>query len=229
MRPGAWLVAACVWCMIPAVAHAETAAPDDFEVEFIQAEWPEQAVREFEVDKYPVRWRHRLAGDDIFAGIRFTAPLARQPLWELTTDYADVSRMAPGVESMRYLEQSETRQVIELTVKVLWKTMTLTFEIEHAAPRMVRFRWRYPGLAEYRGVCTLEEAGEQTVVELSTWLSSKRSLPKRLLLVALRMVMLDGAKNLLQQCEAHPQTALRDAPVEAPTRQAGPRALPFGW
>lgn len=124
-----------------------------------------------------MRWRQRASkGEGIFAGVRFVAPLPRELVWNLANDYQDIGQMTPGVTAVRYLERSERRQVIQLDVKILWKTFQLTFEVEHDPPASVRFRLIHEALGEYRGVCLFDEVPPSgtddrtvgTAVELAT-------------------------------------------------------------
>ena len=159
-----------------------------------------------------MRWRQRASRKDgIFAGVRFTAPLDRQTVWELSTDYSDIGKETPGVTAVRFLEQRPTRQVIQIDVKVLWKTLRLIFEVEQDPPNVMRFQLRNSPLGEYRGVCQFEDSPDDpahgrskgTTVELSTWLKPTRPVPMGLLLVVERMTFLQGVKSFLETCEAH--------------------------
>ena len=176
---------------------------DSIETEFIERPWPGQWVHEFEVGRDPVRWRQRADKEEgIFAAVRFEAPLPRQAVWDLANEYQDVGRITPGVTAVRYLERSETREVIQVDVKVLWKTLTLTFEVEKDPPQAVRFRLVNEALGEYRGVSAFTEEGTgRTGVELATWLAPSRPVPMRLLLLVERMVMLRAARDFLETCE----------------------------
>ncbi|MBI2105124.1 MAG: hypothetical protein HYT90_06090 [Candidatus Omnitrophica bacterium] len=158
--------------------------------------------------RHPVRWRQRASKQDgIFAGVRFAAPLPRQAVWDLANDYQDIGRTTPGVRAVRYLERSETREVIQLDVKVLWKQLTLTFEVEKEPPRIMRFRLVNEALGEYRGISVFAEepgGGERpagTGIEMATWLKPSRPVPMGLLLLAERMVMLKAADEFLETCE----------------------------
>lgn len=152
--------------------------------------------------RYPVRWRQRASKQEgIFAGIRFEAPLSRQVMWEESTDYSDIGRITPGVTAVRYLEQSERRQVIQIDAKVLWKTLRLTFEVEQEPPRAIRFRLTNEALGEYRGLCTFEETPPGTTAELITWLKPSRPVPMGALLLLERMVLLHAVREFLEKCE----------------------------
>jgi hypothetical protein len=173
---------------------------------FLEGSWPKQLVRELEVGRYPVRWRQRAsASDGIFAGIRFLAPLPRQVMWEQSTDYSDIGQITPGVTAVRYLEQSEHRQVIQIDAKVLWKTLQMTFEVEQEPPKAIRFRLTNEALGDYRGLCTFEETptstGPGTTAELITWLKPSRPVPMGALLLLERMVLLRAVREFLQECE----------------------------
>jgi hypothetical protein len=138
-------------------AQAET-SNHGIDTSFIERPWPKQWMREFEVGRDLVRWRQRAHKQDgIFAAVRFEPPLPRQTVWDLANDYQDIGQGVPGVTAVRYLEQSPTRQVVQLDVKVLWKTLTLTFEVEQEPPKAVRFRLVNEALGEFRGVCIFEE------------------------------------------------------------------------
>jgi len=200
-------VALALLCPL-AVSWLSEAAID---TEFLERPWPNQWVHELEVGRHPVRWRQRASRrDGIFAGVRFDVPLERQTVWGLANDYQDIGQLTPGVTAVRYLEQSETRQVIAVDVKVLWKELTLTFEVERDPPRAVRFRLVNEVLGEYRGLCVFDESpgpeaggrSDATRVELATWLLPSRPVPMRLLLLVERMVLLTGVREFLESCEA---------------------------
>ena len=180
---------------------------------FIEAPWPKQRVHETEVGRYAVRWRERASKTEgIFAGVRFTAPRSQQAVWDLANQYQDVGEMTPGVTAVRYLERSKTHERIAIDVKILWKTLTLTFEVEKESPRILRFRLVSEALGEYRGFCLFEApagntAESSTTVELATWLKPNRPVPMRLLLLVERMTLLQSARRFLQAC---------DRPVPAP-------------
>lgn len=202
------LAAGVVVFFLPAVLSAGTV-----DTEFLQTPWPRQIVRHLEVGRHEVQWRQRAGRrEGVFAGVRFLAPLDRQAVWEKTSDFSDVGRMTPGVSAVRFLEEGPTRQVIQLDVKVLWKTLQLTFEVEEDPGQAIRFRLVNEVLGEYWGVCWLEDppqaaGGEgvapQTVVELATWLKPSRPIPVGLLLFVERKVFLDGVRNFLEECERY--------------------------
>lgn len=185
------------------------------DTEFLQKPWPRQIVRHLEVGRQEVQWRQRSGRrEGVFAGVRFLAPLDRQSVWDKTSDFSDIGRMTPGVTAVRFLDQGPTHQVIQLDVKVLWKRLQLTFEVEQDPGRTIRFRLVNDVLGEYRGVCWLEDSppgaagegkGPQTVVELATWLKPSRPIPAGLLLFVERKVFLDGVKNFLEECEHYHQ------------------------
>lgn len=192
-----WVV--CVLCV------ASPALAASIDTTFLEQEWPKQYVHEYEVDKYPVRWRQKAGKTDgIFAGAGFTAPSGLQRTWHLATDYTDLGTKTPGVTAVRFLENTETRQVIEIDAKVLWKTLTLKFEVERDPPRAIRFRLLNEAIGEYRGMCLMREEHGQTRVDLATWLQPAVRVPHRLILWAERVVILKGVRNFLQTCEAPP-------------------------
>lgn len=214
MRRLAGAAGALAWLAAPLVLAAT------IDTDFIERPWPKQWVREFEVGRYPVRWRQRVSKQDgLFAGVRFTARLPRQAVWDLANDYQDIGRITPGVTAVRYLERSETREVIQLDVKILWKQLTLTFEVEKEPPRIMRFRLVNEALGEYRGISVFAEeepagpatndvgggaGGERpagTGVEMATWLKPSRPVPLGLLLLAERVVMLQAAREFLESCD----------------------------
>jgi len=180
---------------------------------FIEQPWPAQSARTYEVGRHEVRWRQRASRKDgIFAGVRFTVPLDRSIVWQLSNDYQDIGKVTPGVTAVRFLEQTPTRQVIQIDVKVLWKTVQLTFEVEQDPPKATRFRLVNKALGEYRGVCTFEEptapgqagASAATQVELATWLQPVRPVPMGLLLYVERVTLMKAARSFLKQCEQYP-------------------------
>ncbi|MBI1992089.1 MAG: hypothetical protein HYS71_02460, partial [Candidatus Omnitrophica bacterium] len=131
MKPRAW-----IWVGLLILADHAAASAWTIDTAFLTPPWPKQVVRELEVGRYPVRWRQQVSRrDGLFTAVRFEAPLERQTVWDRANDYSDVGRMTPGVTAVRFLEQSPTRQVIQLDVKVLWKTLQLTFEVEQEPPR----------------------------------------------------------------------------------------------
>ena len=175
---------------------------------FLEQPWPKQTVRHFEVGRDEVTWRQRAnRREGVFAGVRFLAPLDQQAVWDKTRDFSDIGRMTPGVTAVRFLEDTPTRQVIQLDVKVLWKTLQLTFEVEQEPPRAIRFRLVNELLGEYRGVCWLEDAPQGTIVELATWLKPSRPIPTGLLLFVERKTFLDGVRNFLEECKHYPQSS----------------------
>ena len=211
------LVSACCWISLTvgawvwggSLAVAVFAA--SIETEFIQAPWQGQRVREIEVGKYPVRWRQRiLPKEAILAGVGFEAPLSREVVWKQATDYTDLGHMTPGVQSVRFLERQPHRQVLEIVVKVLWKTLPLIFEIEQDPPSVMRFRLVNETVGEYRGICIFEELpvgsltpvpSKRTKIELSTYLKPARPVPLGLLLLVERVTFLRGVEEFLKTCE----------------------------
>jgi hypothetical protein len=180
------------------------------DTEWLQQPWPKQIVRYLEVGRYEVQWRQRAnRREGVYAGVRFTAPLDQASVWEKTSDFSDIGRMTPGVVAVRTLEQGPTRQVIQLDVQVLWKSLQLTFEVEQDPPEAMRFRLVNELLGEYRGVCWLKAAPAGTVVELATWLKPARPIPTSLLLFVERKVFLDGVRNFLEECERYPPSHQR--------------------
>ena len=190
------IVLAAALLLGPALACAA------IETSFIEGPWPKQRVRETEVGRYPVRWRSRITKTEgLFAGLRFTAPLDQHTIWGMSSDYHDIGTKVPGVKRVRFLEQSETREVIAIDVKILWKELTLTFEVERDPPRAMRFRLVNDALGEYRGVALYAPEGTGTVVELSTWLKPAHPVPARLLLGVERIALLQGAREFLEDCD----------------------------
>ncbi|MBI3087698.1 MAG: hypothetical protein HYY91_02250 [Candidatus Omnitrophica bacterium] len=178
------------------------ASAGSIDTAFLERDWPKQYVHEYEVGKYPVRWRQKAGKTEgIFAGALFLAPSGLQRTWELATDYTDLGTKTPGVTAVRFLENTETRQVIEIDAKVLWKTLTLRFEVERDPPRAIRFRLLNEAVGEYRGMCLMREEDGQTRVGLATWLQPAVRVPPRLILWAERVVILKGVRNFLKTCE----------------------------
>ena len=195
----------------------DIAAAGTIDTAFIEQPWPKQRMRETEVGRYPLRWRQRASKrDGIFAGVRFQAPRDRQAVWTMANEYDDIGTITPGVTAVRYLERTPERQVIQLDMKVLWKTLTLTFEVEQDPPKTIRFRWADRRFGEYRGVCVFQEAppsaenaAAATDVELSTWLKPSRPVPMGLLLTVERMTLLRAAREFLEACESHQEASPR--------------------
>ena len=184
-------------------------AAASIDTDALQKPWPKEYVREFEVGRYPVRWRQKVhKKEGLFAGVRFTAPGERQRVWALSNDYTGVGHMTPGVRAVRIIDQEPHHQVIEVELKVLWKLLTLRFEVEQDPPQAMRFRWRDERFGEYRGVCLLEEvpgvggaASTTTRIELATWFQPVHPVPMRLLLGVERIAMLGAVKEFLKTCE----------------------------
>ena len=147
---------------------------------FLEQPWSEQRVDITEVGRYAVKWRQWAGGaEGIFAGVQVTVPLRREALWDVSTDYTDIGHMTPGVQAVRVLEESPTRQVIQLDIRILWKILQLRFEIEQDPPEAIRFRLFHEAVGEYRGVVRLvdledDDAQTGTSVQLSTWLRPAR-------------------------------------------------------
>lgn len=164
--------------------------------------WPKQKVREFEVGRHTVRWRQKAhKKEGIFAGVRFTAPAGREKVWHLANDYSDVGRMTPGILAVRRTAQGANRETIEVDIKVLWKRMTLRFEVEREPPEAVHLRWADARFGEFVGVASFEAASDQTQVELSTHFKPLRPVPMRLLLGVERLAMMGAVRNFLKACE----------------------------
>ena len=192
---GVSLWAACLLCSAPALAGSiDTSA--------LERPWPKQRTHEYEVRRYAVQWRERTSpSEGIFAGAEFVAPAAREAVWNISADYADLGRRTPGVESVKVIEQSPTRQVIQTDIKVLWKTLRLTFEIEREPPEVIRFRLVNDVIGEYRGVCRLMPEGQGTAMLMATWLQPAVRISPSLVLLAERIVMLHGIREFLGSCE----------------------------
>ena len=189
------------------VLSAVSVSAGSIETAFLEQPWPRQWVHEYEVGKYAVRWRQKAKAEEgIFAGASFAAEATLQRTWALATDYTDLGTMTPGVERVRWLERTPTRQVIQISVKVLWKTLQLTFEIEQDPPKAVRFRLLNPELGEYRGVCLMQQEGTTTRVDLATWLKPAIPVSGGLVLWVERIVLLRGIRNFLETCERAPTT-----------------------
>jgi len=171
----------------------------------LEEPWPREHVRELEVGRHPVRWRQYARPEDgIFAGVSFVAPTDVQTTWNLTTDYRDLGAITPGVSDVQYLEQSEARDVIRVEIKVLWKTLYLTFEIEREPPLISRFRLANELIGEYRGMCRFQtDDSGGTAVDMATWLKPSHPVPARLILLVQRMVLLPAVRDFMDECERH--------------------------
>ena len=133
------------------VSTTSWAEPVDTSV--IEAPWPKQRVHDTEVGRHAVRWRERASKQDgIFAGVTFSAPLDQHAVWDLSNEYQDVGKITPGVTAVRYLERSETHERIAVDMKILWKSVTLVFDVDKDPPNAVRFRLVNEALGEYRGI-----------------------------------------------------------------------------
>jgi hypothetical protein len=211
---------------------ASPAAAGTIDTAVLEHPWPRSWVRELELGRYPVRWRQAASRTEgIFAGVRCEAPLPQRQVWELATEYQDLGAMTPGITAVRYLEQSPTRQVIQVDVTVLWKNLRLTFEVEQEPPDVIRFQLVNEAVGTYRGLCrfaprrhagstsglsgtgsserkpasegkTAGRSSESTEVELATWLQPARPVPAGLILLVERIVLLQGVREFLETCEA---------------------------
>ena len=190
--------------LILLLVQAAVLSAGSIDTRFLEGPWPGERTHETEVGRYAVTWRQRASKrEGIFAGVRFTAPLDHQAVWALANEYEDVGVMTPGVAAVRYVERSELREVIEVDVKILWKSLTLRFEVEKEPPAIVRFRLVNEALGEYRGLSRFAESGAgQTAVDLVTWLKPARPVPMRLLLIVERIAMLQASREFLKRCDA---------------------------
>lgn len=178
----------------------------------LEQPWPKQLCRDYEAGRFPVKWRHKLIKKEgLFAGVSFTAKGGLQAVWDLATDYSNVDKATAAIQALRVREESANRQSVEVELKVLWKTMTLTFEVEKEAPNALRFRWNDMRFGEFKGVALFsEEAASKenpeggTRVAVSTLFHPYRAAPLRLLLGFQRMAMLHASRDFLEACENPP-------------------------
>jgi hypothetical protein len=197
--------------LVPAAEPADSpqpvpAARPPFDTSRLEQPWPKAKVRELEVGRHPVRWRHQLdkAAGGIYAGVGFDVPLPREEAWRRSNAYQDIGKTMPGVKAVRYVERSDTRELIQIDVKVLWKELTLNFEMEKHPPSLLRFRLLNPSIGEYQGICRYEEridpatGAAATSVDLATWVDPAAPMPLRLLLAVERMALLQGAREFLE-------------------------------
>lgn len=204
----------CSLLLASAVAAAGT-----IDTEALQKPWPKQRIREVEVGRYQVRCREYASkADGLFAGVQFTVPRERQAVWKRANDYSDVGMMTPGVTAVRVIQESPTRQVIQIDVKILWKSLQLNFEMEQEPPNAVRFRLANQAFGEYRGVCTFAEGPTpmSTTMDLATWFKPSRPVPMRLLVIVQRVAMLHGTKEFLRVCETSPPAHSNTPSVRSP-------------
>ena len=194
---------ALCWYPRPASAAIDTAT--------LEAPWPKQHVRELDIRRHHVRWRQYASGKDgIFVGARFVSPASVADAWNISADYGELKRLTPGVKSVRVIEETPTREIVETEMKVLWKTVRLRFEVERDPPRAVRFRLVHKRIGEYLGVCLIQPHGErESEVEMITWLKPAVRLPTGLILSIQRMVFLQGIRNYLEACEQAGTTPAR--------------------
>lgn len=197
------------WLGLGLIGLASTTIAWTIETDQLVHPWPKQWTHDFEVGRHTVHWRQRASRTEgVFAGVRFHVPRERHAVWDLANEYEDVGRITPGVRAVRYLEQSPTRQVIQLDLKILWKDLTLTFEVERDPPREVRFRWLDHRFGEFRGVCAFEELAASetngaptTNVDMATLFKSTRPVPMNLLLAVERLALLQAVRRFLEQHE----------------------------
>ena len=198
--------------MIGVIGRALCAWAGMIETAELQRPWPRQWTHTFIVGRHPVEWRQSATKfEGIRAAVRFSAPFDRQRVWKLSTDYTDLGRMTPGVTAVRFLRNEPTHQVIQLDVKVLWKTLPLIFDVEQDPPKAIRFRVIHPMVGDYRGVCLFEEvpppptavpASATTTVEMATiFRPTRRLIPAGLLLLVERFTFLRGVGAFLDACE----------------------------
>jgi hypothetical protein len=187
-----------------AIMPAVTVLAGSVDTTLLEQPWPKERLHTTEVGRHEVVWRQSASKQaGIYAGVRFTAPLGRDEVWAMSNEYEDIGAITPGVTAVRYVERSELREVIEVDVKVLWKSLTLRFEVEKEPPSAVRFQLKNEVLGEYRGLSKFTEAGSgKTSVDLVTWLKPNRPVPMRLLLIVERIAMLHAAREFLTRCEA---------------------------
>ena len=200
-----WFRVVAVCACVTFVGSVSVAA-GTIDTGLLERPWPTQRIREVEVGRYQVRCREYASkADGLFAGVQFTVPRERQAVWKLANDYSDVGAMTPGVTAVRVIEESPTRRVIQVDVKILWKSLQLNFEMEQEPPNAVRFRLANKAFGEYRGICTFQEGSKpmSTTVDLATWFKPSRPVPMRLLVIVQRVAMLRGTKEFLRACESN--------------------------
>lgn len=198
MRPPSW-AQPLIALLVAGTALPAAAAID---VVRLQQPWPRQRTRTYEVGKYPIQWRQAVdKTTGLCAGVRFTAPLALQATWDLAQDYRGVGQRTPGVEAVRFKEDTPGRQLIELDVTVLWRNITLQFLVERDAPHRLRFELLDSPFGVYRGYAAFAQVSGGTVVELATQLQPAHRVPARLLLFVERLALLGGARAFLEACE----------------------------
>ena len=194
-----------VWAAVVsgALSAASPVVAGTIDTAWLERAWPGQREHTYEVGKAEVHWRQKVSAQEgIFAGARFIAPLELERTWRLSSDYSDLGAMTPGVTAVRVLEHTPTRQVIEVDVKVLWKSVRLYFEMEQEPPEALRFRMNTPALGDYLGVARLRPVSPgQTEIKLSTWLSPPARVPRGLVIWIERGAILGGIRNFLKTCE----------------------------
>ncbi len=203
------------------------------DVDFLRKPWPKEHKKNVEIGRTPAQWRQYASKKEgIFAGMRFKTPFAQKLVWQQANDFSDVGKKTPGVTAVRFTENTPTRQVIQVDIKVLWKKLTLTFEIEEESEQVMKFRMANKALGEYRGVSvftplTSPEGIPLTEIELSTWLKTSRPVPNRLLLAIERMAMLQGAEEFLKDLERCNSERVTAGLVSGRPKE-GPRDRPAG-
>ncbi len=115
--------------------------------------------------------------------------------------------MTPGVQAVRVTEESPTRQIIQIDIHVLWKRLTLVFEVERNPPHASRFRLHNPAIGDYLGVCRFVPVEGGTRVELATWLKPAMRIPSGLVLWVERATFLPGIRRFLDACGQGAPTA----------------------
>jgi hypothetical protein len=209
-KAGRWLIA-IVSGLLACGTGAWAGAID---TNVIEGVWPKQKSRVFEVGRHEINWRQAATKEHgVRVGATFTAPLPVDRVWAQSGDYSKIGTMTPGVKAVRRTPISPGHEMIELDAKVLWKTITLKFEVEQDAPRATRFRLADERLGEYLGVCLYEAAGpEATRVQMITSLKPAVSVPLSLLMLVQRRVFLVGIRNFLEACDKEAKQRTGAAP-----------------
>ncbi len=171
--------------------------------------WVEYSERTYEVRRYDVDWRWRVSSDEkIHTGLSFTLPFPRQLLWNQSLKYSLIGEKTRGVKKIEVLYQDAHREIVQVTLKVLWKTATLKIEFERNEPREIRFQIDHSKFGHFRGVVEFKEvprAGDHlqkaTEGELTAVFQPAYDLPSGIVLMVQRMVLLRGLRAYFELCE----------------------------
>jgi hypothetical protein len=202
-----------VGCLLAGVLLILCVVPVDAAIDTTELEqpWPTQRMRVTEVGTHAVHWRQWDGKDrGLFGSMEFVVPYPLDVVWEQSTNLDDIVAVSPDIQSMRIVETAGHRTVVEAKVRVLWRVVTMVFEIEETPQEVVRFRLYHSETGEYVGMTrftpvTAEQApatdGEHTGMVVSTRFRFARQVPGAVVLPLQRMILLRGMKRFMEGCQ----------------------------